>query len=883
MSRQVTVVAHTHWDREWYSPFEKFQARLVDVMDGLLSLLEADAAFAHFLLDGQVALVDDYLAVRPAAAETVRKLYGEGRLSIGPWYVLMDEFCVSGETIVRNLQLGIQRSTELGGEGGAPSQVGYLPDMFGHVCQMPQLLRLAGMQHAVVWRGVPRSVDRTGFWWSAPDGSTVRAEYLPVGYANGAFLPKDPAELVRRLEAHEVEIGALLGGEETPILLMNGGDHQEPQAWMPELLDAANRAQDRFRFGQSRLDSYLSSATTDGLPAWRGELRSGARSNILMGVLSNRVDLKIAAANAERTIEKLAEPLAVLWLPADHWPGALLDAAWLDMIRNSAHDSICGCSADEVCRAVLHRYDGAAARGDEVIRRSLEIAAIATSFEGPVVVNPSPGARSGIVEVTLAGTDAPPGGQVLDSMPAAVEERTATGADLGRVLAELARDGWLGPSGKAQDARVEAAPAGVVVTIAADASARAEPSMASVMAEAWALAGARPDGPLTVRVERSATQRVAARISDVPGYGWRAWRPSTLDVDPVASGDRSLSNGRVSVEVDAGRGTFALNGLAGFDRLVDSGDDGDTYNYSPSDADIVVDEPEHVSIDTVEHGPVRGVLRVRRRFLWPARSEAGRRTGLEEVEVTTDLELRAGEEFVRIATSFDNRCRDHRLRTSLPLPERADVTVSECAFATVTPAEPEGGPHEFALAVSPSRRFFMAGGLTVTHEGLLEHELAADGRSVAVTLLRATGVLSRPAPRYRPNAAGPALEVPDAQLLGPRRFRYAVSTAALDPWRLAEAAWTPLVVVPGSGDGHLPDAGSRLRVEGAEVSALCRRGGSVELRVFNPSPEPTVARLPQHGGWIVDLQGRRVRRWEQEFTLGPWEIATARLDRTSLD
>ena len=184
----MAVVAHTHWDREWYAPFEHFRTRLVEVLDGVLALLEADPSFRRFLLDGQMAMVDDYLEVRPEAAGRIRRLVEQGRLAVGPWYVLMDEFCVSGETIVRNLQLGLRRAASFGG----PMPVGYLPDMFGHIAQMPQLLRQAGFDHAVVWRGVPAAVDRTAFWWAAPDGGTVRAEYLPVGYANGAYPARRP-------------------------------------------------------------------------------------------------------------------------------------------------------------------------------------------------------------------------------------------------------------------------------------------------------------------------------------------------------------------------------------------------------------------------------------------------------------------------------------------------------------------------------------------------------------------------------------------------------------------------------------------------------------------------------------------------------------------
>ena len=151
MARTVSIVPHTHWDREWYQPFQSFRLRLVEVLDDLLRLLESDPSIPHFLLDGQMAMVDDYLAVRPEAEPRLRRLAGAGRLTVGPWYVLADEFLVSGETLVRNLQMGLERAAAFGGA----MEVGYLPDMFGHVAQMPQLLRLAGFEHAVVWRGVP--------------------------------------------------------------------------------------------------------------------------------------------------------------------------------------------------------------------------------------------------------------------------------------------------------------------------------------------------------------------------------------------------------------------------------------------------------------------------------------------------------------------------------------------------------------------------------------------------------------------------------------------------------------------------------------------------------------------------------------------------------
>ena len=159
--RQVHIVPHTHWDREWYSSFQTFRLRLVDLLDDLLPRLEADPSYAHFMLDGQMAVVDDYLAVRPDAEAALRRLAASSRLSVGPWYILMDEFLVSGETIIRNAQRGLERAAAFGGA----MELGYLPDMFGHIAQMPQLLRQLGFEHAIVWRGVPSAVDRSGFWW----------------------------------------------------------------------------------------------------------------------------------------------------------------------------------------------------------------------------------------------------------------------------------------------------------------------------------------------------------------------------------------------------------------------------------------------------------------------------------------------------------------------------------------------------------------------------------------------------------------------------------------------------------------------------------------------------------------------------------------------
>ena len=122
--------------------------------------------------------------------------------------------------------------------------VGYLPDMFGHVAQMPQILRLAGFGHAVVWRGVPEAIDRTAFWWVAPDGSRVRAEYLYGSYSNGRDLPPRPrpARPPRARATSPSSATPLLPGG--GLLLMNGTDHHLPQPWLGKVVASANATQD---------------------------------------------------------------------------------------------------------------------------------------------------------------------------------------------------------------------------------------------------------------------------------------------------------------------------------------------------------------------------------------------------------------------------------------------------------------------------------------------------------------------------------------------------------------------------------------------------------------------------------------------------------------
>jgi hypothetical protein len=878
MTRDVAVVPHTHWDREWYEAYQTFRMKLVDLVDDLLPLLEHDPAFAHFMLDGQMAVVDDYLEIRPENEDRIRHLAQSGRLGMGPWYILMDEFLVSGETMVRDLQLGFEKAAAFGGA----MDVGYLPDMFGHIAQMPQLLQQFGLDHAVVWRGVPSNVDRSAFWWQSPDGSTVRAEYLLEGYGNGAALPDDAKALVEMVERFEHDHAALL--LDGPLLWMNGTDHLLPKAYLGRVIDEANAAQDDYRFRVGSLAGYLTAATTDGLASWTGELRSGARANLLFGVGSNRVDVKQAAARAERVLERQAEPLSALYLPADRWPGALLATAWREVIRNSAHDSSCACSIDEVCDAVLHRYAEARQIGDGLTERAVAALAGSLATDGPVAVNASARPRSGLVELTLPGTDPVPGTQVLSTSDGRAGTGGITRADT-VTLVQAAMDGMH----ELRDVEIEIIDDDVldvrlVCTIDGSGSRYAGPAK-SVINEA---ARENPDGPARIAIVTPPSQQVLAWVDEVPGFGWSTVEPGPAPVDEVvvtgADDAPMIANGFVTIEVDPADGTFSLDGTAGLGQLVDDGDSGDTYNYSPPRADRVVDQPTSIAVRVLERGPLRARVVIDRTYHWPERVFYGERSGEREVATTTTVEVRAGSPIVHITTELDNQCTDHRLRAFFPLPTRTDHSTAECAFALVERGlVAEGGPNEIGYPIFPSRRFVHAGGLAVLHEGLPEYELVdvEDGTAgaLALTLLRATGLLSNAPMTSRPLPAGPFVRTDGAQVKGPHTFRYAVlaTTNPTDGYAAVDDAYLPLTVTRAPGSGTRGPRGTELEVTGAEVSAVLLDAGQLQLRVFNPTGSDTAVTIAGRSGWLIDLRGRPVERFDESFTLAPWRIATAQL------
>jgi alpha-mannosidase len=833
-------------------------------MDDVLVRLERDPALT-FHLDGQVALVDDYLAVRADARPRVARLAAAGRLSLGPWYVLADELLAGDEPLVRNLMLGRRTAAELG--GWLP--VGYSPDAFGHPATLPTVLSGFGIASVVLWRGYGGEPGQEGdrFRWVAPDGSAVLVHHLPpAGYEYGANLPADPGEAARRW----AELRATLEPRGGAVwLILNGADHHALQPDLSQALGALRAAAPGYEFEIGTLDRYFELLGREGAGNGKGETGNGGRSFpvsrfplpgtvtgelrwsyryawTLQGVHATRAGLKRAVAEGAALLTRWAEPqsaLAAAGGGSDRRP--LLDAAWREHLLNLSHDVLAGTVADPVAHdvAIRARQVIDRARGlldDALLERLGQKPTVARRHRerwtpSLVVVNPSPVPRAGLVEatVTLFRDD------VVVGRPPARRGSTGRAAP---------------PPFRLLDAAGDPVPTQVLEVFPAYErldTARDYPDQDEV----WAA-------------------RVIARVDQVPAFGC-----VRLGVEAGVPG------GGRGAESDAARHS-PLPAPRSAASLVSDRDEGDTYTFQP----VPGDRPVQAAWGpgrTVWRGPLVAGLALPFRLGDRARG-------------TLFVRADAGSALVRYVVDGVNLRGNHRLR--IVFPAGGTRATADMPYGSVTRPrvifDPADFPREWPALTGPMHRYVSAGGRTVFARGLHEYELLEDGR-LAITLFRAVGDLSRGALRARPGHAAWPTPTPGAQELGAFRAELAVAglgAQAGDP----ASAWA--AVERAADEFHAPLAGRMLRwgidvppvTSGPELSgeglvfkALKPRadGPGVVLRCLNPTDHRQVgrwrwpapirrafrARLDETVLAEIRLGGdRRTVRFEAK----PWEVVT---------
>ncbi len=781
------MVTHTHWDREWYLPAGRLRQRLVALVDELLD--GAATPEKPFLLDGQAVVLEDYLTVKPTRRDRLGELLRDGSLEAGPWYVLADELIPSGEALVRNL---LEGRSALRAFGARAPRLLYCPDSFGHPAALPVLAQGFELPHIIRWRGYGGDAWPPGdvFRWRAADGSRALVYHLARdGYELGSSLPVDQDAAKARWEAlREVLLPRATVGI---ALLPNGADHHALQPHLDEAIEVLARVArpvaDVERASLAEFAAAVDSAARAArLPVVANEAAGGVELRnsygytwALQGTFAARAQLKRRNAHVERLLVRDTEPWVALAAPRHQRVdrGSLLHAAWKTLLLCHPHDTLCGCSMDEVARARAARLDDAAsqARG---LRDDALFAVIGhdpvgarhsiASWSAVVVVrNAAPRARGGVAELEILRlrehVRVGPGSAIAGGTGAGDDDVAPATPDLppfslagGRVPYQLLErsvrhDRIESPVAYPYDDLVECAR--VVAWVPPVAGYGTSSHTIDAALDARTTAGSRADGEATSAAPRA-----------------------------VTSGESWLDNGTLHVSVDGGgvrlvsrELSVELTALITFE---DVGDTGDLYTHS-SRAPIITDA-RFAGAKLVHAGPLRGELHATWVLAVPESStRAGRSSRTRDTQLHVALTLDAGARHVGVRVRGTNECHDHRLRVLFGSAiENAEVW-ADAAFGPVRrePVTAAGRSGESPPPTAPLHRYVtLAGpehGLTLFSDGLAEYEATAAGH-IAVTLVRAVGELSRNDLPERPGHAGWPVPTPEAQSLGAFEARFAL-------------------------------------------------------------------------------------------------------------
>jgi len=839
-------ISGTHWDREWYRPVQEYRLLLVEVIDELLDIMAKQDDFQYFHLDGQTCVLRDYTEVRPERAEELGGLIREGRILIGPWYTMPDLFCPGDEALIRNLLLGQRLCREWGVE---PMPVAYTCDMFGHPSQMPQIYRGFDMPHCVLGRGTNEHTTPAFFTWKAPDGSPVFVFKLQDAMGYGAFvgsrnaIEKASAEKSEEAEkkARESlasyvshEIGRTNGGV---LCLIDALDHMRPATDAARYLRILHEACSNVRGRHSNLPAFFAEAekSAKNLPVRTGELREPSKTRngylwLIPNCVSARVRMKQANDQCLMLLERWAEPLLVAAnVEGAALPERYLRIAWEHVLLNHAHDSICGCSIDQVLRDMMYRFDQA-----RILAEQLRAKAFGALTRGCADL------AKAEHEFTVA---------VANPLPRPRKEVVVFDIDLPLDYPAQYREGFISQDIKAFTLHD---PDGQEVPYQ-----RLAINPKTTERSRYALPAYCGEGEF-------ARYTVAAEV-DLPALGF-----TSLLVKPCPTAVRrvgTLRTGPATAENDAlaiaiaPNGTLTLidkaNGEAYTDLLTfeDGSEIADGWFHAATATDeIALSTGSAAQISVVADGPEIVTFRVAVTMSVPARYDfrTERRTKERvDLSIVSFVSLRRGAKTVEVETVVENTAEDHRLRLLLPsdaaeartylahqpfdLVERRIAVDPE----TVRWQEMELAEKPFLglQAVGAGRRglaFLSAGGL---HEGGVADN---ERRTMMVTLLRS----------FRRTVGTPG--EPDGLEKGTLAYRYALMPFGGELPR-AEALWEMIRLQAGiltRQTGRFPSGYPKMEGKGeGEAPAEPRRSlveqktGRLVVSAIKPAEE-----RPEAGG-----------------------------------
>jgi len=835
----VHIYSHTHWDQEWYFTSSRSRIYLFNHLKNVIRVLEDNADFSCYLLDAQSALIESYLQWAPEDKIRLYALITAGRLLTGPWYTQTDQLVIHQESVVRNLWYGMKIANEAGGA----MALGYVPDCFGQGGNMPQIYTQFGIHHALFWRGIAdNTLHETEFSWQGDNGDTVFAVQMPWGYHYGGLLDETPETMAAFLNEKMTPIEAR--SARTNLLYPHGFDQAPIRENLPDLVAQFNACDSARRYQISsplEFITALEKETAGNVRVLQGELTEGKHSRVHKTIFSCRADLKLLNNEIEALLVNTLEPiLAISRSLGNDYPARIVADIWKLMFFNAAHDSIGGCNSDDTNRDIAFRYKQARDLATNLLELHTRQIAIRTPDHHDyrlTVFNPLAHAVTPQItfEAWLPGTPFILRDAAGNAIPYVIEEQTEL---TDYVLNQTIR---LNP------------------------------------------------GKSYLKPQQVYRSKLTVNSSALPALGYTSWH-----LDFSANGEsKTASDNLPFIENTHYRIDVEENGLLTitdkhsgkrYERqmlLVENGDDGDAYNYSPPRDDLQVTSEDSLVSFSRECSALKQTLRLEYAMPVPvdlAARARGKIEGLMPVAVAVTLQHGA---LIRFTVEVDNRVLSHRLCVHFATDILANVSYADQLFGVVTRPvqlsnalrvwEAEGW-HEKPIAMEPMQSYVNLHddhhGFTLHTNGVREYEIVGNNfDTLSITLFRSFGYMGKADLLYRPGRASgeTVVATPDAQLLGSLAFSFGwqIDHGTFDEAQHGRVSKTFLTSFPVYQDSdflngrlrfclrdetrRLPAEYSLLTLPDTPQDALlsvvkcAENGEGLIYRFYNPQLETTVA------------------------------------------
>ncbi len=764
MTKNVHIVPHMHWDREWYFTTEESRILLVNNMEEIMEMLETNPDYPHYVLDGQTAILEDYFAVKPENRERVRKLVQAGKLIIGPWYTQTDEMVVGAESIVRNLLYGLKDCEEF----GEPMMIGYLPDSFGQSAQLPQILNGFDIKRAMFWRGTSErhGTNKTEFNWTSEDGSSVVTQLLPLGYAIGKYLPTEFEALKKRCSKYMPVLDR--GATSEHILVPNGHDQMPIQKNIFEVMGQLKNIYPERDFFLSRFEHVFNEIEKNELPTISGEFLDGKYMRVHRSIYSTRMDIKAANARIENKITNILEPLATIaYSFGFEYHHGLIELIWKDIMKNHAHDSIGACCSDKVHREIMSRFWLAEDKTDELI-----------GFYKRVI------------------TDAMSQEKTLDKLVAfnlLAQDRDVTVE--GEIITKMKNFKLV--DGENNEIAFE-----VVATEVVDAG--------------------LIDRQIVHYGDYDPFVKYTVQLTDtVPAMGFKAYMIAEIEGDVLVNTPEAVqkvstdfyditvnANGSLNI-TDKQTSTTYENVLV----LENGADDGDEYDFSPLADDFIITSENAAATVELKQSARRSYINISYTMDVPKDLDSRKAKVCDTtLGIKMTIEVDHNRPFINVDMSINNTAGDHRLRAYVPTNIASAFSLSDNQFGAISrPVVDEAmavwekeGWDERPDSIYPFLTYVTLSnesrGMAVLSNSTREFEIVGESfDTIALTLFRSVGFLGKEEMLRRPGRpSGIKLPTPDSQMYGEVKVDFALCGYANDALtanvaKLAKEYLTPIV------------------------------------------------------------------------------------------